>query len=265
MRRLPYFRRKVRLSRSDLEGVLGFVREAGELDSDEPFPPFLLERLLSFVRCREVSYCEIDRRRDEVTFLTGTEPAPAAPGEEYWETLHEHPIRNHRARTGDLRALKIYDFVTPRALRQTQFYTDFIRPYATPFMMTFGLPAPTGQTRTFILTREAGDFGERERTLLDLLQPHLSQIRRATEVRRHARQAVAIAPNGSLTTREAEILTWVAEGLPNRAIAETLWISPGTVRRHLDNIYAKLDAHTRTAAVRIARERGSLVRPEGAP
>src|SRR5256885_4498875 len=120
MRRLPYFRRKVRLSRSDLEGALHFIREAGEVESDEPFPPFLLERFVSLVRCRELSYCEIDRRRGEVTFLTGTEPWPAAPGEVYWETLHEHPIRNHRARTGNLRALKIYDFLTPRELRQTE-------------------------------------------------------------------------------------------------------------------------------------------------
>src|SRR6059036_999168 len=107
MRRLPYFRRKVRLSRSDLEGALGFVREAGELESDEPFPPLLLDRLVSLVRCREASYCEIDRRRSEVTFLTGTDPGPDVPEEVYWHTVHEHPIRNHRRRTRDLRALKI--------------------------------------------------------------------------------------------------------------------------------------------------------------
>ena len=241
----------MRLSRCDLEGALAFVREAGELESEEPFPPFLLDRLVSLVRCQDVSYCEIDRRRSEVRFLTGTYAGPDLPEEVYWQTVHEHPIRNHRRRTGDLRALKIYDFVTPRQLRQTRFYADFIRPWATPFMMTLGLSAPAGRTRTFVLAREDGDFGERERTLLDLLQPHLSQIRRAYE----ARPALSVAANGALTRREAEILAWVAEGLRDREIAEMLWISSGTVRKHLDNIYAKLDAHTRTEAVRIARER----------
>ena len=253
------FGREVRLSRSDLEGALGLVREAGELDED-PFPSVLPDRLASLVRCDDVSYCEIDRTRGEVTLLTGTCARPGPPEEVYWETVHEHPIRRHRLRTGELRALKIYDFVTPRELRKTQFYADFIRPWATPFMMTFGLPAPPGRTRTFLLGREHGDFGERERALLDLLRPHLLQARRAVEARRRARDAVDVAANGVLTRRETEILVHVADGLRNREIAEALWISPGTVRRHLDNIYGKLGVHTRTAAVRMAREHGSLER-----
>jgi len=51
-----------------------------------------------------------------------------------------------------------------------------------------------------------------------------------------------------LTRREHEVLQLVAEGLTNAQIAELLWISPGTVRRHLENTFAKLDVHTRTAA-----------------
>lgn len=257
--------RSVLLRRSDLEGALDFVREAGEVGGDEPFPSILLDRLASLVRCRCVSYCEIDRMRSEITFIKGAGDAlPAAPEEVYWATLHEHPIRKHRLQTGELRALKIYDFVTLRQLRQMQFYADFIRPWATPFMMTLGLPAPRGHTRTFIFNREQDDFGERERTLLDLLQPHFVQTRRATEVRRRARHAVAVPANGVLTEREIEILVHVGEGLRNREIAQALWISPGTVRRHLDNTYGKLGVHTRTAAVRVARERRWLPRSDDA-
>jgi RNA polymerase sigma factor (sigma-70 family) len=51
-----------------------------------------------------------------------------------------------------------------------------------------------------------------------------------------------------LTAREREILELVAEGQSNAEIAERLWISRGTVRKHLDHIYAKLQVHTRTAA-----------------
>jgi DNA-binding CsgD family transcriptional regulator len=57
-----------------------------------------------------------------------------------------------------------------------------------------------------------------------------------------------------LTEREWEILDLVAEGRTNAEIAERLWVSPGTVRRHLENIYAKLGVHTRTAAVALFRE-----------
>ena len=51
-----------------------------------------------------------------------------------------------------------------------------------------------------------------------------------------------------LTPREREILDLVAEGRTNAEIAERLWVSPLTVRKHLENVYAKLGVHTRTAA-----------------
>ena len=66
-----------------------------------------------------------------------------------------------------------------------------------------------------------------------------------------ARPTAASLDSG-LTAREAEILRLVAEGLPNRAIAACLSISPRTVSTHLEHIYAKLGVTTRTAAAKIA-------------
>ena len=63
----------------------------------------------------------------------------------------------------------------------------------------------------------------------------------------------------TLTPREHEVVELVAEGKTNAEIARQLWISPGTVRRHLENVFAKLGVHTRTAAV--ARLRPSESRP----
>ena len=55
---------------------------------------------------------------------------------------------------------------------------------------------------------------------------------------------------GVLTRRELEVLDLVAEGLMNKEVAAELVVSPATVRKHLENVYAKLGVHTRTAAVR---------------
>ena len=52
-----------------------------------------------------------------------------------------------------------------------------------------------------------------------------------------------------LTEREREILDLVAAGKTNAEIAEAIWIAPGTVRKHLENIYEKLGVHSRTAAI----------------
>ena len=62
-----------------------------------------------------------------------------------------------------------------------------------------------------------------------------------------------------LTPREREVLELVAEGMTNAEVGRALWVAPGTVRRHLENVYAKLGVHTRTAAV--DRLRGTAREP----
>ena len=62
----------------------------------------------------------------------------------------------------------------------------------------------------------------------------------------------AAASAGGLTVRQVEILRLVAAGKTNREIAETLSISDHTVRRHLQNIFAKLGVPSRAAATAFA-------------
>jgi DNA-binding CsgD family transcriptional regulator len=52
-----------------------------------------------------------------------------------------------------------------------------------------------------------------------------------------------------LSERESEVLGLVAEGRTNVEIATALSIAPGTVKKHLDHIYEKLGARSRTEAV----------------
>ena len=55
-----------------------------------------------------------------------------------------------------------------------------------------------------------------------------------------------------LTTREGEVLSWLAKGKTNRDIAQILGLSPRTVDKHLEQIYSKLGVENRTAAAAIA-------------
>lgn len=62
----------------------------------------------------------------------------------------------------------------------------------------------------------------------------------------------------ALTPREIEIVRMVARGLRNRVIAEQLFISEGTVKIHLHNIYQKLDVSGRLELAVQARSRGLI-------
>ncbi|MGH3086847.1 MAG: response regulator transcription factor, partial [Rubrobacteraceae bacterium] len=62
-----------------------------------------------------------------------------------------------------------------------------------------------------------------------------------------------------LTRRESEILVWIARGKTNNEVAEALYISPRTVKKHLEHIYHKLAVESRTEAVSRALEIFGLV------
>ncbi len=65
--------------------------------------------------------------------------------------------------------------------------------------------------------------------------------------------------NSSLTSREAEILQFVADGKSNDEIASELGVSGKAVQLHLTNVYSKLNARNRTEALVIAARRGLVV------
>jgi two-component system, NarL family, nitrate/nitrite response regulator NarL len=62
-----------------------------------------------------------------------------------------------------------------------------------------------------------------------------------------------------LTPREAEVLQLLAEGLPNKQIAQQLGISPNTVKFHINAILSKLDVQSRTEAVVRATRLGLII------
>lgn len=61
-----------------------------------------------------------------------------------------------------------------------------------------------------------------------------------------------------LSSREREVLEQLAEGLSYTVIAKNLFLSPSTVRKHIENIYKKLQVHNKLEAVQKAR-RQSLI------
>ena len=69
------------------------------------------------------------------------------------------------------------------------------------------------------------------------------------------------AKSAGLTARELAILTALAHGKSNAAIAKELWVAPQTVKFHLTNIYRKLGVANRTEAARYAYQQGLVESP----
>jgi LuxR family maltose regulon positive regulatory protein len=62
----------------------------------------------------------------------------------------------------------------------------------------------------------------------------------------------------ALSERELEVLRLMADGASNREIAEKLFVTVGTVKKHLNNIFTKMDVHSRTQALAVAHQQNLI-------
>ncbi len=90
------------------------------------------------------------------------------------------------------------------------------------------------------LDRTRTPFSDRDVAMLQLLAPTLQRLLRERPVPRLPAE---------LTLQERRVLMHVAAGRSNQEIADRLFISPGTVRKHLEHAYRKLGVSNRVAAV----------------
>jgi DNA-binding CsgD family transcriptional regulator len=244
----------VTASERDLRTLSGIVSDDRGAPPAAGIPLSLLIDLSDLVPCDYLSFIGMDSAR-QTQWFGQVAPAEADDGGDeddgpvFWEHYWDCPPCSYHDLTGDLRSVtKVSDFYSARQWHSTGMYCDWARPDGLEHEMVLCLPAGPGWTagpgRTvrMILFRGPGpDFSERDRALLTLLRPHLYQAYLDAEGRR------AAAPQ--LTHRQLELLRLVAAGHTNAQIARRLGLSEGTVRRHLENIYARLQVSSRTAAV----------------
>jgi DNA-binding CsgD family transcriptional regulator len=230
-----------RLAERDYVAVLDVLGEAAAVDGPIPFTPPVLAALRRLIPSDVVAYHE----------GVGPERTVVWNGEPRGFVTVNPECRSRYAKEDPLvpstGARKYSDYLSIREYHGLGLYREVALPLGVEDMFRLWLE-PDGENGARLeFDRPARDFRERDRTVLDVLRPHLRQFRRNALRRR------AFDDAGVLTVREREILALVARGLTNPEIARELWISRGTVRKHLDNVYAKLGVHTRTAAVAALR------------
>lgn len=110
---------------------------------------------------------------------------------------------------------------------------------------------PGGATESFALDLPDGEGVRRlEFTYLSPANPDEYLFRLSEPAA--GRQEAILRDALGLTAREAEVLLWIANGKPNRDIGEILGISPRTVNKHLEQVFAKLGVENRASAAALA-------------
>ncbi len=237
------------LRRSDLKSAIDFIETAWSLAGERPFSVETMYALNRLIPADRFGFTETNCARGEVLDYVGVDPDDGNGAEGFWEIAGRHPLARHHKTTGDCTAVRLSDVISLRRLRRTRVYTAWHQPLSIRGEVETWLAGSPTANRAFYLARADGDFSPRDRAVLDLVRPHLEHIHAHARLRRQ----VGTRDGGDdhrLTDREQEILDLVGRGLTNAAVAERLWISPATVKKHLDNIYRKLGVSNRTSAVR---------------
>jgi len=353
-----------RLSHADQRLVLDALRDLyGETDLGR-----LRERMVRLaarlVACELGSYNELFTRDARMDFALRIPDSALIRSHfpAFLAYLNEHPLVPHIGRTDGI-AIKFSDFLTGRQLRRLNIYNEYFERIGVRHQILSNFDPGRRVQRAISLNRAGRDFSERDRDVLTLLGPHLTQaywnvsalgrLRRATAAMEatHASQAQAILlvdreqrvqwisvqardwlrdflaaavnvdsllpdalarwltqqrrqrteidralakppvavrfskPQGQLvaryaaedaegvasllltfersaepvalrmpvlTTRENEVLGWIAHGKGNPEIAVILGLKLRTVYKHVENIFAKLDVDNRATAMLVA-------------
>lgn len=186
---------------------------------------------------------------------------------------HEHPLGMTSFKEGFEPAARISDHLSATAFHDTGLYQEFYRKLRVEDQLVLKLSIEPGRGTGIALSRASRTFSDLHRQRLDRLAPHVVQAyrnaKRVTMLERAnaAPQESVLAALEQLGVgrREAEVLLAIAGGLSNKSAATSLGISPLTVKKHLEHIYAKLGVESRFGAIaQVLRVLGVSI-PSGPP
>jgi DNA-binding CsgD family transcriptional regulator len=188
----------------------------------------------------------------------------AMSSETLFALLEEHPLLcRYLAHPGNMAPLRISDCISDRKWRSSNLYSELFVPMEARHQLAIVVSTPTMMSsRGWVINRSTSDFTDLDVARAHALQPVLALLDRiyhpgAVPKTEDARRDEARQRAG-LTRRELDVITLIADGLSAHQIARLRRISVRTVRKHLENIYAKLECHDRLLAVNSARHLGLL-------
>jgi DNA-binding CsgD family transcriptional regulator len=213
------------------------IRQAADGERGEVVPQALLDGLNQVVPGTCACFTEMDVRHQRViSFQSSEPPLPGTCPESDWEESwwNRYPqfrrLRGCGRCNGDLTGQQVVKLSDARMLPGDRRHEMFVPLRTTP-----------GQTRDFVCCRRDGDFSEADRDLLTLLRLHLQAAYEA-----HRRRRAGLP---ELTERQWQVLRCLAQGQSTDEVAAAMCVSTSTVRKHLENIYDRLDVTSRAAAV----------------
>ena len=249
------------LADRDVRSMLAFLHEASDVDGPEVFTEPVVDAFRQLIPFdgggagNVFSGMNPNARRETLTVLEFSDvDSEWCAGIEPWNEEMDAICRAYVEQQEAIppvpefmnRPLRRSD-VVPRAeweRRELWYYLNRPKGIEDGLCLWLDVPGDPDLHRILVCTRRRDGIRDRDVRVLELLTPHLIRLYTRAALRRRRPQRLEL-----LTPREHEVMALVAAGRTNRETARYLWISPHTVRAHLENIFEKLEVTTRAAAV----------------
>lgn len=168
--------------------------------------------------------------------------------------LDEHPLYQWYTSQPDWSPVRISDVVPQEQFRSSRLFREVLAPVGGDHGIALMVTPPDREREWvwFMASRADPEFTDAELALCVQLQPALVALYASLSLPRGHSESVV------LTRRELDVLRYLAGGLTAETIARHLSVSPATVRKHLQNLYAKLGTSDRLGAVIRGRDLGLL-------
>jgi DNA-binding CsgD family transcriptional regulator len=245
------------VGRNDLTALLGFLEEAGSAAGTEPFTPHLIDRLTEVVGCEYARYKEIDfARRVEIAHVPCSAELDAVGGDPVevtdadWNAVPSDPC--YRATFSEPAGIFIASDLAARSAvglgASEGWQAEFDR-WDLHDRMWIQIDGPPWAGIVF----DACDrpFGERDRELARMLQPHLGEIWRNASVRRRlsaALSALEHEPSTGVLLLDGAGGVEYASGSARRILTDHLEVPPGALPIDIVDMREEIDERLHLAA-----------------
>jgi DNA-binding CsgD family transcriptional regulator len=256
------------LSAADLADVLSLVEDAHSARSAKQFRHVLVHGVGAMLESVSCVWTEL------ATDLFAARPASTSVAELSIDTIDkeallplfntyawQHPVIAHVIDNGAEDATAISDLINRDAMQRLELYQLFWKAQHIEDQLSVGFVQ--GETVIGLsVNRNSWGFSDREREMLSRIAACTFSYYRAlrgydTPINQ---PVIQINRNGfedhyqrlGITLRQAELLTLVAHGKSNKQIAVDCDLSEGTVRKHLENTFRRLNVNNRFSAVTAA-------------
>jgi DNA-binding CsgD family transcriptional regulator len=235
------------------------LQAAHAIVNNEPFVADLAEGLRRVVGadCVCIDVCR-DWRENRPSVTLAGEPNTLTEAEiDRWMALYaDDPYLVNLLATGDPRPYRTSDFMTFNRFRETPVYREVFAQYEMRHLLVM-TPRITDQDLVLIgLTRRLRDFSDRETRALhpvrEIIATALDYQHKINAIKTKIRTDDLCSSQPcrlTLTERENQVIALIATGCTNDQAARRLGVSPRTIRKHLEGVFAKSSVTSRAAAV----------------